>query len=153
MNLGKNKTIVVLETLKELETKHGFVTPKAFVEASRADDAPTHNLFEWDDEVAAEAFRLQTARHIIRTVEVEYKGRITQKYWHAVVNVNNVPVQGYFSVEKVASNEDLHRQVVSEALKELHYWEEKYAEVKELTGVINRERVQELEQEQPVATV
>lgn len=63
---------VVGGVVEQLEEKEGQVTRESFLEASRPDDAPTHALFEWDDSVAAERYRLDQSRHIINALRVVY---------------------------------------------------------------------------------
>ena len=45
-------------------SKTGGLTPKRLVDANRAEDAPLHGEFEWNDTVAAEAYREGQAAHI-----------------------------------------------------------------------------------------
>lgn len=56
------------EELVRIRAKHGAVTARNTVDESRPEDAPLHEAFEWDDEKAADEFRLQQARTIIRAV-------------------------------------------------------------------------------------
>jgi hypothetical protein len=46
-------------------------TPEAFIQASKRRSAPTHSLFEWDDNKAAAEFRLVQARIIVSSLQVE----------------------------------------------------------------------------------
>jgi hypothetical protein len=46
----------------------GGITPQAVVDSARPDDAPLHPAFEWDDYSAAEAYRRQQAKGIIRAI-------------------------------------------------------------------------------------
>ena len=55
------------EVCEELEQRNGL-TPHNLVEVSRPKDAPTHDLFEWDDTVAAEKYREVQARQVIRLI-------------------------------------------------------------------------------------
>lgn len=49
----------------------GVLTPSAVVDAARNPNSSMHAQFEWDDSEAAEAYRLQQARALIRRVKVE----------------------------------------------------------------------------------
>jgi hypothetical protein len=58
---------------KELERiydKHGALRAQIVVDEARPDDAPLHPAFEWDDLVAAEYYRREQARSLIKTVQV-----------------------------------------------------------------------------------
>ena len=46
------------------------LTPENLVAASEPEDAPLHDAFEWDNEKAAEQYRLQQGRHIIASIVV-----------------------------------------------------------------------------------
>ncbi len=50
--------------------KAGPVTARAVVEVAHSENSPLHPYFEWDDKKAAEAYRVGTARDMIRTVRV-----------------------------------------------------------------------------------
>jgi hypothetical protein len=60
------------ETLAGLEEKHGGITPPMLVHESRAEEAPLHPCFTWDDAEAAELHRETEARSIVRSVRVIY---------------------------------------------------------------------------------
>ena len=64
---------IVGEQLARIE-KHGTLTPKAVVDASRRSSAPLHDYFEWRDDVAAEKYREVQAKEIIRSVELVIEG-------------------------------------------------------------------------------
>lgn len=49
----------------------GILTPEEVVERARNPANPLHDQFEWNDGTAAEAFRLQQARGLIKRVNVE----------------------------------------------------------------------------------
>ena len=57
--------------LKRMEDKRGRLTPQEIVEAARPEDSILHGCFEWDDGKAAEAWRLEQARELIRRVKIE----------------------------------------------------------------------------------
>lgn len=56
--------------LRRIEVAQGGLTPRAVVDASRPADAPLHKLFEWDNERAADAWRLDQARQAISSLRV-----------------------------------------------------------------------------------
>lgn len=58
--------------LQDMYERHGRLTPAIIVDESRAEDAPLHNRFEWDDTVAAEQYRFLQAARIIRGVRVTH---------------------------------------------------------------------------------
>ena len=74
--------------LLAVRARTGYLTPAAVVEAARPADHPLHARFEWDDTVAAEAWRREQAHELIRSVRVSYvdgQGQRTEiRSFHAV---------------------------------------------------------------------
>lgn len=66
--LSENDARKVAEVLVCLAKRDGKVTPEAFLEAATPTDSPIHDLFEWNDTVAAVSHRLHQARQIVRSV-------------------------------------------------------------------------------------
>ena len=58
--------------LLAIRSEYGQLTPANVVEAARAEDHPLHSRFEWDDGMAAEKYRLNQARQLIRVVREKY---------------------------------------------------------------------------------
>jgi len=61
------------DALYEILERRGELTPSVIVEEARPDDAPLHDYFEWDDDVAAEFHREAQARRLVRSFKVTYK--------------------------------------------------------------------------------
>lgn len=51
--------------------RHGIVTADALVSAAASPASPLHGLFTWDDTVAAQKWRIQEAREILKTITVQ----------------------------------------------------------------------------------
>ncbi len=101
----KEKTEAVKRALQALE-RAGKLTPGDVVAAARESDSPLHDCFEWDDSKAAECWRLEEARGLIRSVLV--------KITTTDARVISVPVyvrdpsvgdeQGYVSLSSIKDN-------------------------------------------------
>ena len=63
---------VVGGVMEMLEERDGSATAESFLEVSRPEDSETHSLFEWDDSVAAEKYRLDQSRRTINDLRVVY---------------------------------------------------------------------------------
>lgn len=61
---------VVGETLECIREKRGRLTARDVVEEARPEGHTLHRYFEWDDNKAAENYRADQARHLIRSVVV-----------------------------------------------------------------------------------
>lgn len=122
---------VVGETLNKLPE----ITSANLLEASRPEEAPTHKLFEWDDTIAAEKYRLQQAKNVIIAikVEVDYGEPVT-----AFVNVRpKAPgvTAVYQPIDIAFSDENKAKTILQNAIAELKSFERKYAVLTELSGV------------------
>lgn len=123
------------ETFEKLES-NGTLTPSAVVDASRRKNAPLHDFFEWDDEIAAEKYRETQASYLIRSIEIISHGTPTPVRAFVSVTREELPKQSYMSVERALSIEDTRESVLETALAELRAFERKYAGLKELANVI-----------------
>ena len=116
---------------KQLENSATGLTAASLVDASRSEDAPLHNEFEWDDSVAGEEWRKQQARVMIGAlvVRVEEKPPV-RKY----VSIETTSPK-YESIDVVIKNEEKTAALLAKALNELAAFERKYATLQELAGV------------------
>ena len=70
-SFAKNIDIdLAIEEMERIESLYGSLTPQNILDASRPKNALFHTLFQWDDTVAAEQYRLQQARTILNNIEV-----------------------------------------------------------------------------------
>lgn len=132
---------VVGETLEEL-AQTGELTSARLLDVSRPEDAPTHNLFEWNDSVAAERYRLQQATVAINSVEVQIVNEETATAipQAAFVNViSKAPARsGVFTPIDIAlSDENMRSTLLQNALNELRSFRRKYSQLSELSNVFS----------------
>lgn len=138
----------VIDELLEIQKKKGL-TPEQVVEFARDEDSPLHDLFEWEDSIAGEKWRLQQARVIVNEVKVIIENQEYYAFESVQVQVQsgakksgsseeNITeyVREYKPVVEILSNEDLKRQVISSALNHLSYWEKQNAKYSELSPII-----------------
>ena len=130
---------VVGETLEGL-AQTGELTSARFLEVSRPEDAPTHNMFEWDDSVAAERYRLQQATVAINSVEVQIVNEATATVTSQAAFVNVIrkaPARtGSFApIEVALSDENMRSTLLLNALNELKSFRRKYNQLSELSNV------------------
>ena len=117
------------------------ISAKELLDASRDDGAPLHNCFEWDNDIAAEKYRVYQARHIINSIEIVYVKADTPEHLsrsrYFVNTAPNAPkVQGQFvSVDVAFTNENYRNAVLKDALRELRAFQIKYSRYQELSGV------------------
>lgn len=126
----------------------GYVEPAAVVDASRPEDAPAHHLFEWDDDVAAEQYRLVQAREVIRSIEVIVPDHTATRAFVAVVvaadateddtgSADDVTTGGlrtetrYTSTFAAMRDPQLKAQVLERAVRDLAAWRRRYASLQQ----------------------
>lgn len=139
------------EELQRLQRDNGArLTPRVVLEAARDGASPLHPCFEWDDMRAAEMYREDQARHIVRCVRVVTQSGEQETLTRAFVNVVEVideeEQHGYVPMARVLSDAELYRQVLERAAADLRSWEERYEQFADLAqiGRAAREKVEQL---------
>lgn len=127
------------EALARIEKSHnGLLEPEMVVASARDEKSPLHPHFEWDDAVAAEAFRTDQARELIRAITIDIShSNIEARPIRAFVNVEVGDNQGYVSTVRAMSSEELRKQVITKAWSELEAWRQRYAELTELGRIFS----------------
>lgn len=128
------------DSLQRLAERYGGrLDAEIVVEASRNPASPLHEWFEWDDSTAAEEYRKEQARALIRAIVIcEKNPRVEVRAFHHVVlseEAGGSPECYYVPTEDVLKNRGLLQQVLQEALDYLCWFRKKYAILKELGGV------------------
>ena len=125
--------------IERIEKENGEVTNKAVVDAARSKENVMHSLFEWDDAVAGEKYRLTQAASMIRALVVvpENKGEYDKRaFVNIVENAENPKNIGrYINYDTAMSDEDMRKIVLKNALHELIVFKGKYKALKELAKV------------------
>jgi phage terminase Nu1 subunit (DNA packaging protein) len=97
----------VMQAVKALEDKRGRLTAQMVLQEARAASSPLHGFFEWDDSEAAEKWRLEQARELVRRVKIVVEVEdIKIKSVAYVRNVDMAPTEpGYISVLKTTKRQ------------------------------------------------
>ncbi len=116
---------------EQLEQK-GNLSAKSLLEVSRPEDAPLHNEFEWDNEKAAEKYREEQARGIIRNLTVVIdNSEPVRKFF----NVSVKSEKQYTRIETILETADMRASLLSQALSELENFRKKYSQLEELAEI------------------
>lgn len=95
----------------------GRLTPDAVLKDAQSFNSPLHDQFEWDDGNAAQQWRLQQARELIRSVKVEFQ---TDTKIVSTVRYVRDPAagdsQGYVEVAKLRDERGLAREALKREL-------------------------------------
>jgi len=131
------------EELENIEHRNGSITPQAVVDAARPEGSVLHNIFEWDNDKAAEQYRLSQAgtfiRCIVKTTETEDKKSVT---YRAFVNVNPAGdtqnKQGSYINTRTALEDPVSREIIlANAKREMKMFRKKYKDLAELADIFD----------------
>jgi hypothetical protein len=101
----------VADRLSQLEQESGNLNPADVVEDARDPASPLHDFFEWDDDVAAQQWRLSQARLLIRRVKIQVTVRDIPM--DVARYVRNPDEPGTYSdIVRVRGDEDRSRRTV-----------------------------------------
>ncbi len=137
---GNVSAQVAGECIEQIAKKNrGAITAKAIVKEAKAQRSPLHNLFEWDDTVAAKNYREEQARQILVQLVIVQKGKKDKELLRvrAFVSVEEKRDIHYTPFERAMSKPHLRQQLLQQALSEINTWREKYRELEELSGIFD----------------
>lgn len=91
--------------------QQGRLTPTNVVRAAKNSNSPLHDCFEWDDGAAAQQWREEQARALIRAVPLEIRTETVTIRTVAYVRDPNAAAdeQGYISVEALRDDKKAAR--------------------------------------------
>ena len=131
LGYGAETAQMVGIVLEQMQMTNTPITPENLLNMARDPDNPLHPLFEWDNDVAAEKYRLHQARQIVSHIvfkeqvgEQEVERKMYFSLTHAVREEE--PERQYVSVRKVEQDEHLRNQVEEQAMRELRSFADKY---------------------------
>lgn len=138
-SLFKNPAEVAGVVCQKLADSETGLTPKALVDASRDVNAPLHNEFEWDDTIAAEKYREEQARCIIRHLIIIRTDiqEIRKNKDRSFVSTGEND-KAYVPLDKALSNEVWKNNLLKAAKADMKTFIYKYNRLAELTGVIDK---------------
>lgn len=131
----------VREELEQLRLNNGgeLVAPSAVVEfAKRNKRSALHKEFEWNNTKAAQQYRLEQARHLIRlyvNVVPTENGDIPARMYVSLVSDRRKTGGGYRTLQSVMTNDELRHELLQQALDELQRVRRKYQNLQELAPV------------------
>lgn len=131
---------VIGDALDEIRLrKGGELEPKDVVDTARDVKHSLHQHFEWDDLAAAEMFRLDQARSIIRVVRVvdDSTPSGTARAFLSITGKNGV---SYRSLEDVKRSADLQDALLARAEKDLEAFEHRYRDMRDICQIVTSAR-------------
>ena len=124
----------IAKSVMDQLSAEGRLSPIELVEASRPEDAPLHDEFEWNDTVAAQKWREQTGRVMIASIVVTPDVEESSQPVRAFFNIER-GTHEYIPTEIIFSDEAKKQRLLDIAKRELFAFEAKYKTLTELDAV------------------
>lgn len=119
----------------------GTITPQVVIENARDKESPLHRCFEWRDDVAAERFRENQARQVIRSIRVVYEidGQKSEPM-RVFVNFDatDETARSYMAVATVMADAELFERARQQLLREATAMTERYKQFVALRSIIEQ---------------
>lgn len=128
------KIAAAASALEAINKTKGKLTPTLVVEAAKSKSSPLHGYFTWENNKAAQNYRLLEASMLIRTVRI----RVSSGENQITAPAYMLPVRGhgnYLPTETVIQSEELTSAMMSIARTELAAFKKKYGRIEKLSGL------------------
>ncbi len=101
--------------------RRGELSPHVVVDEARPADSPLHDRFEWDNEIAGEAYRLVQAAELIRSVRIVYQDNPTGetksvRAFHSLREAGSER-KGYAPIDEIITDELATKILLQEFLR------------------------------------
>ena len=144
--LQKTPAEVTGAVCKDLIDKEGAVTPQRLVEISKPKDAPLHDEFEWNNTIAAQKYREEQARQIIKNIVIIEVSEETEEPKQIKCWVNSdrafVPtdekLHKYVTIDTALNNIGWRDNLIKAAKKDMSAFIHKYRRLTELSEIIDK---------------
>lgn len=106
------------QELERLYNKHDLVTAEILLDAARDEDSPLHNLYEWDDSIAAEKWRKHQSRTILYSLRVTEVDGDKPRIMNVAIRLEDGR-RGYQKTSIAVQDKTLWEQVMDDTRKDL----------------------------------
>jgi hypothetical protein len=130
------------EILQELErirqrNEHHLLMPAEVVHFARDEQTSLHSQFEWDDSLAADRWRVEQARGVIRvaiTIIGKGENQVSVPLYISLSSDRDAG-GGYRAMHEILDDETLQQQMLADALRELQTFQQKYQRLQTLNPI------------------
>lgn len=109
------------------------LNPETLLDKAKDKKSPLHDLFEWDDTVAAEKYRIIQARHLIANLTIVGDGKTETR---AFVRCTQTAGE-YTSMSVCMRVPELTERLLQQAYKDMSAFQRKYKTLERLVPVFN----------------
>lgn len=133
-NLSADDAMAELERIRE---KRGQLKPEYVVEESKDENAILHNIFQWDDTIAAQKWREHQASALIRNITITVSNEMINRPIRAIVNVASSAGNGrsYIPITEAIHDKTAYEDLLAQAKSEMESFLAKYQQIEELNPV------------------
>lgn len=130
------------ERVEFLKSKHGRVNAKHIVDDARDKQSPLHAAMEWDNNKAADKYRLNQASKLLRSLVIEFEtvkqpGKREKMRAFVVVKKSDEETErGYVDISMAMNDPKMRAETVNQAKREFEQLREKYRKFKELATFV-----------------
>jgi hypothetical protein len=147
---------VIGKALEEIAAKNdGELTPVNTVAAAKSPRHVLHRHFEWRDHLAAQQYRLDQARTLIRCVQLVDDKDKSQTARPAFLSITDKAGTSYHGIGEIMKSSTLQAAVLKQAERDLEAFERRYSELSDICVLIRdaktrvRTRLDEMEAARP----
>lgn len=138
--IRKDDVGTIAEIFRELDAREQL-TPRRLLELAADPESVLHKYFTWDDAAAAEKYRIQQARWLLESIQVNLtlpEGKtVTVNYALSVRGNEEKPeARRYVLTNRAAKDKYLLAQVVQQAERELRGFVRKYQQYQALRPML-----------------
>ena len=112
------------------------VEPSEIVNKARNENTELHKCFEWNNDIAAEKYRIQQARNILCNLVFEHKDEPTKQEPIRLM-YKTTENEGYKSINLIMQKPDEYKALLNRAYSELQAFKNKYKMLKELKEIFD----------------
>ena len=123
--------------LEAIRTRHGSLTPQSVVKEARSEESPLHSCFTWNNDEAAEQYRLHEARRLIVSIRI-VNGPASPVVPVYVSITTPEKSREYRPTTEVMSDEKIKERFMDELRRFIETLERKYKGLRDLDDVLER---------------
>jgi hypothetical protein len=130
--------VSIRSELERIYAEHGNLTPGLVLSEAQSPDSPLHTHFNWDDDDAANRWRLHQAADLIRRVKINVVNTTSDEGLR-VRAWTSIPTQEgrqYRDTREVAADSNLATLVRDELMNELRVLREKLRRFDEFAAIV-----------------
>jgi len=137
MSQRKIKDEKAIKELRHLYKKYdNILSPDKVVSEARSIKSPLHKYFNWNDTEAANQYRLEQARRLLRfVVDIIPSNNKPVRIFYSLTKDRKGEETGYRTTVDILSDKSLYKELLKDAKTEMECFIEKYEHIKELKKV------------------